>query len=233
MIRISVSDNLLVFIMLVTIEEAASVLNLGGVLAYPTETFWGLAVVPTSTTAVDRLVLLKQRVEAKGISLIVANCGVAEELMLLDKGYVRDCYKSLSECFWPGPLTIVANPSPVACKLFHRRVFATDGSLALRVPSLAYARELADRVGGVITATSANPADCRPAATVAEVEKYYSDLPVCRLDIGCAEYPLSSDDSPFVYSLASTIVDIRSNPPKVLRLGAVPVEKLSQEGILV
>ena len=206
------------------IEIAAQLIKSGEVVAFPTETFWGLAADPRNQEAIDMLIKLKVRPPDKGISLIVANSHIAGSLIALERNTERERFKRLTTTFWPGPLTLVANPSHLAREQLYQRVFAPDGSLALRVSSLAEALKLAELSGGIITATSANPSEQKPAMTSDEVRKYFTETFVC-------EIPLTNLEDEFTnvgLSEPSTILDIRGSSMKIIREGAISEKLLYQ-----
>jgi tRNA threonylcarbamoyl adenosine modification protein (Sua5/YciO/YrdC/YwlC family) len=121
------------------IEYAASCLRKGGVVALPTDTFYGLAVDPVNLHAVEQIYQLKSRQKHKPLSLLIASLAQAYELArdtdpLLDK---------LAERFWPGPLTIIVK---AGAKLPLRST-ANTGNVALRVPDAAIARAVVECFG--------------------------------------------------------------------------------------
>src|SRR5512145_1262253 len=134
--------------LLVSLAEAAAmaaavdVLRGGGVVAYPTDTLYGLAVDPASDAAVERLFSLKARDRAQAIPLIAAGTGQARTAGELTPRDLR-----VAAAFWPGPLALVVRARPSLA----RAVAADDGTVAIRVPAHPLARGLASRFGGCIT----------------------------------------------------------------------------------
>ena len=158
------------------ITEAVEVLRGGGVVAYPTDTLYGLAVDPANETAVRRLFDLKGRGAAAAIALIAADAAQAEHA-----GRFGPVERRLATAFWPGPLTIVV---PAADAL--SRLLAPRGTLGVRVPAHAVARALAQQFGECITATSANRSGADAPASAAEVVRAFSDGVDLLLDGGAA-----------------------------------------------
>jgi len=158
------------------IAEAVEVLRGGGVVAYPTDTLYGLAVDPANDTAVRRLFDLKGRDAAAAIALIAADAAQAEHA-----GRFGPIERRLAAAFWPGPLTIVV---PAADAL--SRLLAPRGTLGVRVPAHAVARALAQQLGECITATSANRSGAAAPATAADVVRAFSDGVDLLLDGGAA-----------------------------------------------
>jgi len=164
-----------------------------GVVAIPTETFYGLAVPPDDEQALARLFALKGRPHDKAAPVVVASMQQAASLVQVPEAWVD----RLAET-WPAPLTVVL-PA-------HR-----GGTLAVRVPAHPLLRALLEHLGP-LTATSANLAGGPPAITPAEVEKTFGE--------GLA---LILDGGPTPGGLPSTLVDLTVSPPRLLRPGAWPV----------
>ena len=137
-------------------REAAGVLSRGGLVVFPTETFYGIAALPSHAEALARLVALKERDGKKPIPLVAASRADVEGL-----GEIPAALLPLVEKFWPGPLTIAVVPRA----LWPAVLFAGGRDLGVRVSGHAWARELAGGAGGLITSTSANLAG-RPAVTM-------------------------------------------------------------------
>jgi len=188
------------------VEEAAAVLRHGGIVAYPTETVYGLAVDPRSDIAVRRLFALKQRDAASPIALIAADSTQAEEA-----GTFGPFERRLAEALWPGPLTIVVPAS----QRMSRHLSAGNCTLGVRVPGHAVARALARAFGGCITATSANLSGRPAASTGAEVARSLEG----RID-------LLIDAGPVPGGPASTIVEVIDGVPTPHRVGAVAWERV-------
>ena len=191
------------------LRPAADVLMAGGIVAYPTDTLYGLGVDPTQGPAVDALCRLKTRSAHAGIPLIASALAQVESVV----GVLPRLGRRLAARFWPGPLTLVFEPEAA----FEAGVCAADGSVAIRVPAAPAARRLAALCGGPITATSANRAGCRPAATAAEV--------VAGLGAGV---PLVVDGPAALTGPPSTIVDVRGRDARLVREGSVAWERVLQ-----
>ncbi len=177
------------------LEEAIQRLKAGEVIAFPTETLYGLGADPRNPQAVEKLLDLKSRHSGEGISLIAS-----ESFQPASK-----LGKLLAEKYWPGALTMVLELE----EKFPPGIAANDGSVAVRVSSSLLSRKLAEATGGFITATSANPHGESPAESAQQAKAYFPDLFV--LDSG--ELPQARQ--------ASTIVDVRNNEVRVLRQGSV------------
>jgi L-threonylcarbamoyladenylate synthase len=190
-----------------TIERAAGAIAAGAVVAYPTDTLYGLAVDPWIQAAVDRLCLVKGRTPGTAIPLIASGRRQVEAWA----GELSPLADRLARAFWPGPLTIVI---PAFDRLVPA-VHAGLGTVAVRVPAHPVAIALARAAGRPITSTSANRAGGPPASTPDEVARTFgSDLDVL-LDAG------ASPGGP-----PSTIVDVTGDEPRLVRAGAVPWDRV-------
>jgi L-threonylcarbamoyladenylate synthase len=183
------------------IAAAAAALRRGGVIAYPTETLYGLGALAGDAAAVSRLVAAKGWPEDKPLPLLAADAGQVEAVALLDP-----LARRLAAAFWPGPLTLVLPARPG----LHPAIAGT-GAVGVRVTSHPVAAALARQAGGALVATSANLAG-EPAAARAE------DLApalVARID-------LVLDGGPTPGGPPSTVVALQGGRPVLLRAGAVP-----------
>ncbi|MBI4161176.1 MAG: threonylcarbamoyl-AMP synthase [Acidobacteria bacterium] len=190
------------------LDAAAGVLRGGGVVAFPTETFYGLAVDPARSPAVRALFQLKGRPSDRPI-LLLASC--REEVDLLCRTSPPEPLDRIAAAFWPGPLTVVF---PAAAGVAPE-ILAGGDHIAVRVTSNPLARALIRRFGGPITGTSANRSGdppCRRADEVAE-----------RLGGGLE---LILDGGPCPGGAASTILDLTRSPARVQREGAIPRDRL-------
>ncbi|MFH1058111.1 MAG: L-threonylcarbamoyladenylate synthase [Pseudomonadota bacterium] len=186
----------------VVLAQAAAVLAGGGVVAFPTETLYGLAVDYRNGVALQRLAALKGRDAAKPFPLILARAAEAGALAMAIPPQAR----ALMARHWPGPLTLVLAARPG----LHPRLVSAEGGVGLRLSPHPVAAGLARALGRAITATSANPGG-RPAVSRA------ADLDpelVRGVD-------LVLDAGPTPGGPASTVLDCQEWPPRLLRAGAV------------
>ena len=182
------------------VEKALAVLRGGGIVAYPTETFYGLGVDARSRAACDRLFELKGRPAEKALPCIVSGLGQLEEAARS----LGSAVFPLAREFWPGPLTLVIDAKPALA------ASSPEGGLAVRASGLRLPRDLAEGLGAPITATSANRSGAPPATTAEEVLS----------ELG-SELDLILDGGPCPGGLPSTIVDVRETPPRLIREGRV------------
>lgn len=189
------------------IETVAGVLLGDGVMAYPTETFYGLGAVCFSGKAVRRIYRLKARDAGKPLSLIVSGLAMVETLAVGPP----PVFHRLAGEFWPGPLTIVLKASPS----FPARLAGPGHTIGVRIPSVPWLRRLVHEVGLPITATSANISGEGEISDPAEILRIFNDKVDIIVDGG--ETPGGR---------ASTIIDITGPTPRILREGAIPAGKL-------
>ncbi len=190
--------------------RAAAVIRAGGIVAYPTETFYGLAALALSPEAVARLAAAKLRPEGKPLPLLAADRDSALALA----AEVDPVAERLARRFWPGPLTLVLPAAPGL-----PAEIAGAGTVGVRVPGSPVARELARLSGGPITSTSANLAGEPPPRRPAELAPALEAIVDLVLDGG--ETP---------GGLPSTVVEVRGGEVRLLRAGAVPWEEVCAAG---
>lgn len=172
----------------------------GGVIALPTETFYGLAADPRNSGGVDRVFEVKGRPRQKALPVLLADREQLEELGVEAPTALLDRFCAL----WPAPLTVIFPlRQPVAAS-------GGDRSLAVRIPAHGDLRSLL-RQTGPLTGTSANPSGMPPLSDPNEVALAFGD----RID-------LLIDGGPTSGQKPSTLVDARFEPPRVIRQGAYP-----------
>jgi len=147
------------------IEQAVVIIAQGGIVAFPTETYYGLAVNPFSHQALERLFSLKQRPTAKPILTLISHLGQLSELT----ASIPDLFKPLLAEFWPGPLTLIFKAKPGLPNLLT----AGTSTVGSRISSHPLAQELVKSAGMPITATSANISGQLPAISAAEVRRCF------------------------------------------------------------
>ena len=183
------------------VRRAAEVLRGGGIVAYPTETFYGLGALASSRAALARLAAAKLRPVGKPLPLLAAGREMLAGLVArLDPAAV-----ALADRFWPGPLTLVL---PAAEGLPPE--IAGDGTVGVRVPGSAGARELSRLAGGPITSTSANPSGGPAPVRPADLDPGL----LRRIDA-----VLDAGETPG--GLPSTVVAVEEGAVRLLRAGAV------------
>ena len=181
------------------------VLRNGGVVAFPTDTLYGLGSDIFNAAAVEKIFAIKERPAGLALPVLIDDWDQLEMVA----GDVPPNAKTLTEKFWPGPLTLVVKK---AAKVSDR-LTAGAATVAVRVPDHPVPRGIARLLGGPITGTSANISG-NPDP---------QDLLGLRSQVGSkVDYLVTAGPAP--QGAASTIVDITGNTPKLLREGAIPFE---------
>jgi L-threonylcarbamoyladenylate synthase len=188
-----------------SVSRAAARIRRGELVAYPTETVWGLAADARSEAALRRLRAWKGCDAEKPMSVLVSDYGALEEL----GAETTPLAARLAAKFWPGPLTLV-----VRCeRAFARGIASADGGVGFRCSPHPVARALA-REAGVITATSFNRSGEAACATRAEAE-------ACA---GAEVALVAGEDASG--AAPSSVVDASGAKLRVLREGAIPLHVL-------
>jgi len=185
------------------LAEAVRVLREGGVVAFPTETFYGLGADARNETAVEKIFRIKGRNFRNPLSVIVAHGG--ELIPLVEE--IPAAATILMQKFWPGPLTLIFRASSTVLP----RLTADTGKIGIRVSSHRIATLLAAGLAGPLTATSANPSGGAECSSADAVIRALGDLPDAVIDGGATPG-----------GAGSTILDVTFFPPRILREGAIP-----------
>jgi L-threonylcarbamoyladenylate synthase len=183
-------------------QRAAQIVSAGGVIAFRTDTFYGLGADPFNVAAVSKIRELKGREENKPILLLLSEASVADRF-IADRSEV---FEEVAREFWPGPLTIVG----VAVASLPPEITAGTGTVGVRVPADVAVRDLVRTCGGALTATSANPSGSEPARSAKDVFDYFGD----KIDF-------ILDGGEVITTEPSTVLDVTTSPPRVIRQGAV------------
>jgi L-threonylcarbamoyladenylate synthase len=187
----------------------AKIICAGGVIAFRTDTFYGLGVDPFNVAAVAKIRELKGREENKPILLLLADVSVVGRFI---EDQSAD-FDRIARRFWPGPLTIVGR----AVADLPPEITAGTGTVGVRVPDDSSVRELVRECGGALTATSANPSSLPPARTAQEVRDYFGDA-----------IDLVIDGGEVTATEPSTVLDATNSPPRIIREGAVSAADLNK-----
>jgi L-threonylcarbamoyladenylate synthase len=189
------------------LEKAVRVLQAGGLIAVPTETVYGLVVLPNQA-AVERLIEAKQRSGEKGIQLLIDSIDQARSVAVMDRPA-----ELLAERWWPGPLTLVL-PRRADVEL-PELLGGGRPTLGLRLPDHPVPRRLAHRLGP-IAASSANVSGEPDATTAEQVVASLGDL-----------VALVLDDGPVRGGVPSSVVACLGGSPQVLREGAISAAEIA------
>lgn len=191
------------------ISEAVDCLRTGGLVAYPTDTLYGLGAAAEDDGPVTRLFEAKRRPLGSPLPILLADVDglrqVTEE--------PSDLALMLARRFWPGPLTLVLRRAPA----FHSLALSGQHSVAVRIPNHDAPRRLIRALGAPITGTSANLSGRRPPQTAADVAEQLGD-----------SVDIIIDGGPCPLGRESTVVDLTGETLRLLREGAVPRAMLEE-----
>jgi L-threonylcarbamoyladenylate synthase len=187
------------------VSHAADVLKHGGIVAFPTDTVYGLAALPTLEDSIESLYIIKGRTRIKAIALLMAHFS---ELDLVAQN-VSPIARSLAERFWPGPLTLIVPRHPSLPGLL-----SNTSTIGVRVPDHPVALSLL-QLTGPLGVTSANLSGEANTCTAREV--------LAQLD---GRFHLLIDGGETPGGVPSTVVDCSGPKPNVLREGPITADQI-------
>jgi L-threonylcarbamoyladenylate synthase len=189
------------------ISAAVAALQNRGVIAYLTDTLYGLGADVRSTLAIAKVFALKGRSAEKALPVIIG-----EKSMLPDyAGEIPQTAEALIEQFWPGPLTLIFKATPTVPMM----LIGDTGKIAMRLPAARLAREISTGLGAPVIATSANRSGEPVADSARQIVEIFGKGLALILDSG----------SPRNHQ-PSTILDVTTQPPRLIRAGAVPTTEI-------
>jgi L-threonylcarbamoyladenylate synthase len=188
---------------IVSVAEGAALLRRGGIVAYPTETFYGLGALATRPDALARLAEAKLRPAGKPLPLIAGDLAQVLAVASLDDRVAR----ALAARFWPGPLTLVLPCAPG----LDAAIVAGSGTVGVRIPGDEVAAALALQAGGALVSTSANLSGEPPPMHAAALSPAIA---------ACVDAVVDGRSTPG--GLPSTVVQVEHGRVRLLREGAVP-----------
>lgn len=189
------------------INEAVDYLRRGEVIAYPTETIYGLGADILDRKAVKKIYDLKARDYGLPISILVADVPMLRE-------YVKEVPEQalpLMRKFWPGALTILFP----ANEKIPKGLVTNTGRVGIRISSHPIASSLVKTFGKAISTTSANLSGFPPSLSIKHIQKYFKDKIPCIIDGGECEP-----------SRGSTVVDVGEETMRIIRVGSIPAEEV-------
>jgi L-threonylcarbamoyladenylate synthase len=189
------------------IRIIAGTISRDGVIVYPTDTFYGLGAGCFSGKAVRRIFRLKKRPFAKALPVLISDPAMARGIA----ASIPPVFDELTASFWPGPLTLVLH----AARHLPGELVGPGRTIGVRMPAVAWLRELVSEMGVPITATSANISGEGEIASSERVIQVFRNRVELIVDGG--EAPAGR---------LSTVVDLTLDKPRLVREGALPEEKL-------
>ena len=190
------------------LDAAVRILTDGGVAAIPTDTLYGLAADALNPDAIERVFAIKERPDGMALPVLLSD---VEQLALVARE-VPEGARKLAEAYWPGPLTLIVRRA----EGLPMRLTAGNATVAVRVPAHPVPRELAWRLGRPITGTSANISGSPDPQSLDELRQQLGDRVDCMVSAG-----------PTPAGTASTIVDLTSSAPKLIRQGVLPFAEIA------
>lgn len=186
------------------ISQACSILRQGGLVAFPTETFYGLGADALNQKAIEKIFTLKRRNPASPLLILISHTRQLTHIVT----EVPPQAQVLIDSFWPGPLTIIFK----AQKDLPALLTGGTGTIGIRISSHPIAECLSYAYGGPLTATSANLSGGKNPVTAQDVWTQLGG----GLD-------LILDGGQTGGTKGSTIIDVTSSPPRIVREGDVPI----------
>ncbi len=190
-----------------TITKTQSILKGGGVIAFPTDTFYGLGVDPYNKDAVDKIYKIKNREQEKPLLLLIDSIAKLESLA--EKPSAA-CAKLINS-FWPGPLTLLFKPKSAINKNI------TSDLIAIRQPGNSITRMLLATLDHPLTAPSANLSGTSPATTAQQVKEKLGNQVDLILDAGTLPG-----------GKPSTLIDATKVPIQLVREGAISFKEIKE-----
>lgn len=190
-------------------KEIVEILKQGKIIIYPTDTLYGFGVNVFDKIAIDKLFRIKQRPRTKPMPIIVRNMAMARRVAYID---LRT--EKILSALWPGPVTVVLPRKDIIPSI----VSGGKNTIGIRIPNSEFVKTLFSLIDFPITSTSVNISGKEPLRKADEIneafenEKYRPDLII--------------DASVLPEAKASTVIDLTTSKPKILRVGPVKPEEL-------
>jgi L-threonylcarbamoyladenylate synthase len=191
------------------LEYSARLILSGRVIAFPTDTFYGLGADPFNLAAITEIFRIKRRSAERPIPLLVASLDQAADLV----DDPPQLFFTLAKKFWPGPLTLVVPAS----RQIPLKVTANTGRVGIRWPRSPLAEALITAVDRPLTGTSANLSEHPACSTAAQVEEQVGN-----------SLPLILDGGTTVGDNPSTVVQLQGERARILRFGGVSESELKE-----
>ena len=191
------------------LPRAVEVLSSGGLVAFPTDTVYGVASLPWTPEVVARLYEAKERPTLRAVPLLLSNADQVEHVAIIPDHF-EAAFRRVAARYWPGGLTLVVLKTARVIEEVSR-----GPTVAIRVPGLVLARELIEAAGGVLAVTSANLSGQPNPVTAQEVEAQLG-----------GRIELILDGGPCPGGVPSTILDVTVCPARIIRHGIIAEDDL-------
>ena len=191
-----------------TLSQTKKILKAGGIVAFPTDTFYGLGVDPYNRIAVEKIYELKGRDPEKPLLLLIDSVTKLENLV---EEPSAACIK-LMQTFWPGPLTLLFKPKPSS---IHENI--TAGLIGIRQPGNPITRKILSALDYPLTAPSANISEGTPATTAQQVQDTFGEKVELILDAGECKG-----------GKPSTVVNATDTPARLIRAGEIDFKNIQE-----
>jgi L-threonylcarbamoyladenylate synthase len=191
------------------LEDLSGTLLAGGVIVYPTETFYGLGAAGFSRRGVRTVFRIKRRERTKPLSVLASDL----DMVVRISSDLPPALKILAGEFWPGPLSVVLAAAPDLPSFLK----SAAGTIAVRIPPASWLRDLVRAICQPLTATSANLSGGREISSPSEAARLFS---------GKADVLVDGGDTPG--GRPTTLLDLTRDRPMVLREGAVSAASIGE-----
>jgi L-threonylcarbamoyladenylate synthase len=191
------------------IDRIAGVLKKGGIIVYPTDTFYGLGCNCFSGEALGKVYRIKQRKSDKPLSVVISDLDMLRSITI----ELPAAFEPMASEFWPGPLTMILKAAP----LLPAELLGEADSVGVRLPQDPWVTKLVKTASFPITATSANIAGQKETADPEEVIRVFNE-----------KVDLIVDGGQTPGLAPSTIIDLTCSPPIILREGAIPASSFKK-----
>ena len=192
------------------INNAANIIDAGGVVIIPTDTLYGLAASALIPTAIDKVFNIKKRAKTQPLPILIP-----------DNDYLYEYTKNIPELalkitqkFWPGPLTVILEKSPE----LPDNLTAGSKYVAIRIPNEEIVRSICRKLQSPITGTSANFTGMTPVGNYDEAQNNFN---------GLVDYVFPTSEN-ITQGEPSTIIEFTNNKLNLLRQGAIPFETIEK-----
>jgi len=189
------------------LREVSHVVRNGGVIVYPTDTVYGLGCDPFNVNAVERIYRIKIR-SNKPLPILASSLDDVEKIAILDRHALK-----IAKKFWPGPLTLILPQKRVLPDIITLGL----SSVGVRIPGNTLTLQIIRASGGLLVGTSANITGEKPAFHGVEALKSMGGM-----------VDLIIDQGPIGCNMPSTVVDLTTSPPKLLREGPISFSSIME-----